>query len=133
VLTAAELAGMRETATAALAATCTISRAAGEPVLNPATSQYDVTPAETVYVGPCRVRTLNTQDMAVLVGDLHETLSRYIATLPHTATGIEVDDFLTVTAGTDPDLIGRPLRVTDVRWSEWQIDRRVVLEDRQQT
>lgn len=132
MLTQDELDAMRDTSAAALPASCVISRPAGTPTFNPTTGQYDTPTPTTIYTGPCRVRTLNSQDMNTTVGDLHETLGRYICTVPHTATGIEVDDFLVVTAGTDLDLEDRPLRVTDVRLSEWQIDRRLALEDQQQ-
>lgn len=150
MLTTAELDAMRETSASALPATCTITRPTGDPTFNPTTGEYDVPAPQTIYTGACRIRTLSTQDINVLVGDLHETLGRYICTLPHTATGIEVDDFLTVTAGTDEaidegydeeydadygdqvGLVGRSFRITDVRWSEWHIDRRLVLEDKQQ-
>lgn len=93
-----------------------------------------LTPAAptVIYRGPLRVRTLHTQDMAAIVGGLHESLSRYVATVPFDAGDIQVDDFLTVESGTDDFLIGRPLRVTDVQYSEWRIDRRLILEDKQQ-
>jgi hypothetical protein len=134
MLTQAELDSMRTTSTSALPPTCVITRPASTPsVLNPLTGLYDPLPAETVWTGACRVRTLSTQDINIEHGDLRETLGRYQGTIPWDASGVAVDDFLTVTAGTDAELIGRSLRITDVRWSEWSVDRRLVLEDRQQT
>lgn len=131
MLTEAELAAMRDTVAAALPAVCTITSEGGAPVFDPATGSYTPADPVMVYDGPCRVRTLHTQDMNVQIGDLPDGISRYVVTLPHTATGVARDQFLTVTDGTDPDLQGRPLRITDVQYSEWQLGRRLIVEDRQ--
>lgn len=132
MLTDDEIEAMRATSASALPATCTVTRPSGSLTLDAETLTETPSAGTTVFTGACRVRTLNTQDMPAQVGDLHETLGRYIGTVPYDADGIQVDDFLTVTAGTDDELIGRPLRITDVRWSEWRVDRRLVLEDLQQ-
>lgn len=131
MLTTAELAGMRTTSESAMPATCAVTRSDGDPTLDTETGL--VAPGSTaVWSGTCRVRSLNTQGQDGQVGALHETFGRYVVTLPHDADGIEVDDFLEVSAGTDDELVGRPLRVVDVGWSEWRIDRRLVVEDLQQ-
>mgnify|MGYP001271620468 CR=1 FL=1 len=131
MLTDDELTAMRATIAAALPAACTITREGGAPVFDPNTGSYTPADPVIVYDGPCRVRTLHTQDMNVQIGDLPDGISRYVVTLPHTATGVARDQFLTVTDGTDPDLQGRPLRVTDVQYSEWGLGRRLIVEDRQ--
>lgn len=132
MLTADELAGMRTTSESAMPATCAVTRRGGDHALDTDTGMLEG-PAETaVWSGACRVRSLNTQGQDGQVGALHETFGRYVVTLPYDADGIEVDDFLEVSAGTDDELVGRPLRVIDVGWSEWRIDRRLVVEDLQQ-
>lgn len=131
MLTDPEIESMRDTVSAALPAACIITREGGAPVFDPATGSYTPAAPVTVYEGHCRVRTLHTQDMNVQIGDLPDGISRYVVTLPDTATGVARDQFLTVTDGTDPDLQGRPLRITDVQYSEWQLGRRLVVEDRQ--
>ena len=132
MLTDDEIDAMRETVASALPATCTVTRASTDRTFNPADGTYTLGDPTTVYTGACRVRTLNTQGMTSPVGGLHETIGRYTVVLGHDADGVEVDDFVTVTAGTDAELVGRPLRVIDVRWSEWQLDRHLIVEDLQQ-
>lgn len=95
---------------------------------NTVTGTYGEHPVTVVYAGPCRIRPATAAEGTATVGDLHETVGRYIATFPHDVPTIEVDDFVTVTDATDPDLIGYTLRVLDAARSEWLIDRRVTLE-----
>jgi hypothetical protein len=142
VLTQAEIDGMRDTSASALPDTCTITRHDGEPTLDAVTLDLDPAPTATVYVGACRVRPRGTNEQDAQVGDLAETLGDYIATLPATASpdsvtagdpnDVRVDDYLVVTASTDPILVGRPFQVRHVGWSSWQIDRRLGIEDREQ-
>lgn len=132
MLTTDELDGMRTTSALALPATCAVTRPSGDHTLDTATGLLEDPAPLAVWSGACRVRSLNTQGRDGEVGALHETMGRYVVTLPHDADGIEVDDFLAVVTGTDDELVGRPLRVIDVGWSEWRIDRRLVVEDLQQ-
>ncbi len=132
MLTTDEIAGMRTTSEAAMPATCAVTRRGGTHTLNTTTGLLETPAATAVWSGVCRVRPASTQGLDTLVGELHETFGRYVVTLPYDADGIEVDDFLEVSAGTDDELIGRPLRIIDVGWSEWRLDRRVVAEDLQQ-
>lgn len=131
MLNALEIAGMRSTSASALPDTCTITRPDGPDVFDADTGLYEPGPIETVYTGAVRVRERDSQEIETQVGDLHEILGRYVATLPHTVDGPNVDDFLTVTASIDADLIGRSFRVVHVGWGSWQIDRRLGLEDRE--
>lgn len=142
MLTSDEIAGMRTTSASALPDTCTITRPGGEPTLDDVT--LDLEPAEpvTVYTGVCRVRPRGTDEQDSQVGDLHETLGDYIATLPALAShdgvtagdpnDVRVDDYLTVTASTDGLMVGRHFQVRHVGWSSWQIDRRLGIQDREQ-
>lgn len=132
MLTDDDLAGMRATSAAALPAVCTITSEVGNGAINTTTGLYASATPTVVHAGlACRVRpqSAGKDDQ---VGGLHETLGRYVGTVPFDAAGIEVDMMLTVTTGTDSELVGRPLRIVDVSWSEWRIDRRLVLEDLEQ-
>lgn len=132
MLTEAEIANMRATSAAALPDTVLVTRQGGDPVLDETTGDLDFPAPTTVYTGAARVRPRGTSEQSAEVGELHETLGDYVATLPHTVTDVQVDDFLSVTASSDGGMVGRSFRVVHVGWSSWQIDRRVGLEDREQ-
>lgn len=150
MLTQHEIDGMRDTSASAQPDTCTITRPSDDPpTLDVVTGVSTPAPAETIYTGPCRVRPREAQEQNVSVGDLHETLSPYVGTLPATAalaasyarTGVTVqgdpndvrtDDYLVVTASTDPSMVDRAFQVRHTGRSSWQIDRRIGLEDREQ-
>lgn len=132
MLNQAELDGMRATSTSAMPDECEITREGGDPTLDTATGDLDFPVPVAIYQGACRVRPGGTAEQDAVVGDLHETLGDYVATVPHDAGAIEADDFLTVTSSSDPQMIGRAFRILHVGWSSWQIDRRLALEDREQ-
>jgi hypothetical protein len=125
-----ELTSMRSAATAALHDECVITRAT-EPVFDPIDGTY--TPGTvTAWSGPVQVRPM-MQERQTAIGDIDTILDKYIATLPFDADGFAVNDVLTVTAATDPGLVGRSFRIYALRWSSPQINRRVVLEVQQHT
>lgn len=133
MLTDAEIASMQSTSELAMAATVTVTReATTPPTFNPQTGTYGERATVTVYEGSYRLRPAGRTEGDEQVGDLHETPGRYVATFPASCPELRVDDFVTPTDGTDADLIGRPMRVVDVHYSEWLIDRRVTVEDLQQ-
>jgi len=142
VLTANEIAAMRHTSVTALPDTCTITRTGGEPTLDPGSLDLDYPTADVIYTGPCRVRTRDAQELNVQVGDLHETLGPYVATLPALAAAdgvtagdpvnVRVDDYLVVTVSVDAAIVSRAFQVRHISWGSWQIDRRLGLEDREQ-
>lgn len=142
MLTASEIAGMRDTSASALPDTCTITRPGGDFTLDAVTLDSEPADAVTVYAGVCRVRPRGSQEQDSQVGDLHETLGPYVATLPALVShegvtagdpnDVRVDDYLTVVTSTDPSMVGRSFQVRHVGWSSWQIDRRIGLEDREQ-
>lgn len=142
MLTASEIAGMRETSASALPDTCTVTRPGGEPTLDANTLDLDPAAPVTVYAGVCRVRPRANEEQDSQVGDLHETLGPYVGTLPALRThdgvtagnpnDVRVDDYLTVTASSDPSMVGRHFQVRHIGWSSFQIDRRIGLEDREQ-
>lgn len=128
----AELAQMRATSETALPDTCTIT-GGSTGTFDPATGEYTTT-ATTTYNGPCRIRQYgNAQDNVVLVGDLDAVLARYVVTLPASATGIAVNQVLTITASDDADLVGRSFNVAHVPTQSWLIDRRILIEAQSQT
>lgn len=132
MLLQAELSAMRMTSQSALPDTCRITRAGEDPTLDTTTGLLAPADLTTVYTGACRVRTREAQEQDAQVGELHETFGRYVATLPHDAEGIIVDDYLTVLTSSDADMVGRSFQVVHVGWGSWQIDRRIGLRDREQ-
>lgn len=147
MLTDPELAGMRTASASALPDRCTITRSGtGQPIFDPVSGTYTGPVPVTVYTGPCRVRPGENVERDVQVGEMHETLGRYTATLPatlaiaqqfaSTATGdpnaVRVDDFLTVATSSDSALVSRSMRVVHANVGAWQIDRRMILEDQEQ-
>lgn len=125
-----ELAAMRETSESAMPETCTITRADSADI-DPVTGVYSGTPT-TVYSGACRIRQYsNSQDAVVMIGDLDETLGRYILTVPASATGVAIDDVVTISSTTDDDLDGRTFYVSHIPKQSWLTDRRLMIEDRQ--
>jgi hypothetical protein len=93
-----------------------------------ADGSYTTTPGAVVYQGPCRVHPQGS-DVVVEAGEQPVTQRTYDVTLPSTASGIEVDQVLTVTVSADPDLVGRPLRVTDAKVASIHVQRQLVAED----
>lgn len=122
---------MRAASLRALPDTCIITRPSGDPVLDEETLEVDEA-SDTIYEGPCRVRPRGSQEQDQLVGDLHETLAPYVATLPYDAEDVKVDDYLTVVTSSDADMAGRSFQIRHIGYSSWQIDRRVGLDDREQ-
>lgn len=130
MINSAELAAMRETSESAMPDTCTITRA-GAADIDPVTGVYSGTPS-TVFSGACRVRQYsNSQDAVVMVGDLDETLARYVLTVPASATGVAIDDVVTVSSTNDSDLDGRSFYVSHIPRQSWLTDRRLIIEDRE--
>lgn len=145
-MTDAEVQGMRTTSASALPDTCTVTRPVEEFTLNETTIVSEPGDSETVYAGPCRVRPRESQEQDTQVGDLHETLSPYVATLPATRADalaldpttvgdpadVVIDDYITVTESSDTAQVGRSYQVTSVSRGSWKIDRRLGVEDREQ-
>jgi hypothetical protein len=128
MITADQLASMRATVSSSLPDTCTIGPR-GTRTFNPTTGTYSDVAGTPVYSGPCRIRPQPRADIVVQAGEEPVTLDTYDLTLPWDATGVEVDHIWTGVTSSDPDLVGRQMRVTDVRAGSWQLGRRVVLEN----
>ena len=128
MLTEAEIAGMRETATAALPDRCSVTRSSPTGSLNTSTAVWTPTAATTIYVGSCRVRPPDAEDLEVLFGDTEITKQRFVVTFPYDCPALHVDDVVTVTDSSDGLIVNRPFRVTGHASGSWQIDRRAALE-----
>lgn len=132
MLTAAELALMRDQASEALGDTCQIMRASSDtPVLDPVTAAYTVGDPVVVWDGSCQVRSMSQDDRLSVIGGDPIIVGDYVATVPYDASGILADDYLEITDATDALMVGRSFRIVAVRWSAPQVNRRLVLEERQ--
>lgn len=120
--------GMRDDVTAALPDACEVTRQGARGEFDNTTGLYDEAVPVDVWSGACRVRTQLSAERQVLFGDAHQVLGRYVATVPFDASGIAVDDFLTVTESDDPDIVGQSFRVLEVRLGSWSLGRRLTLE-----
>lgn len=127
MLTDDELAGMATCSAAALPDVGTITRPAGG-TLNTSTGVHTPAAGSVAYQGAMRVRPPTPAEIDILFGDREVTKQRYVGTLPRTAVGVRVDDRLVVTSGSDPQLLGRSMRVTTVSTGSFHIDRRIGLE-----
>lgn len=100
-------------------AACVITRtpaAPGTVSYDTATGRSVYPDPTTVYTGPCRLqREVRSQDHARDVGGRQVTSRRYLLTVPLDAAEVQVNDIVEMTAATDPQTVGRRLRVTDVR------------------
>jgi hypothetical protein len=112
----------RPTATATQTARCTVTRpGTGSGTLNPDGSY--IPPAATIiYTGPARVTPRTTSERVAVVGDQRITVREYMVAIEWDSD-IHVDDITTVDDAQDPELVGKKLRVTDVRFASEQWER----------
>jgi hypothetical protein len=108
----------------------TVTRPGGTSVFSELLG-YDVVPDPVlIYAGPLRVQRLPLTSAAVTVADRELVIRDYQVNLPLAVDGrntpsIQINDIVAVTANDDdPDLIGKVLRVRDVRLGSliWQRD-----------
>lgn len=123
----------RPTATSTLDATCVITRPSGT-----GTTQTDGTwtpdAAATVYTGPCRVVAQNTTEgLLIVAGDAQQTRSRYQVSVRHDHAYPKIDDLIEITDSADVGLIGKVLRVVDVRYGSEQWQRDMIAEEMEHT
>ena len=117
---------MRATSDSALPDTGTITRS-GTSTFDEATGRLAAGTPTTIYSGAMRVRPASAEKVAQF-GDQQVTLSSFVLTVPHDATGVEVDDVVTVTASDDADLLTRQMRVTAVPVGSFMISKRYPCE-----
>jgi hypothetical protein len=128
VLTADEIAGMRETVESAQPDTCTITRPVAGGSLDPWTAVWTPFAATAIYTGVCRVRTPTSEEVEELFGDREIVKQRLIGTFPHDVPHLEVSDVVVLTETGDPEHADRPYRVTGFSSGSWLLGRRVALE-----
>lgn len=109
------LAAGRAAAEALMVDTCTIVRDPGPGTFNPDTGGYTDAADTAVYTGPCRVQLRALDAQTADFGGEAVALTRVQVLLPMTATGIAVEDLVTITQSAyDADLTGRTFRVEAV-------------------
>lgn len=109
-------------------ATCTITRAGGDPVRNEETGQLEPPAPTTVYAGPCLV-TPEGGDRVVEFGGEPTVIRSYTVSISDLTVDVHVEDLVTITDSRDPLAVGRELRVLDVPKSELVTVRRMVAEE----
>lgn len=92
---------------------CLITRGTAGTAYDPESDTYTATPGETVYEGRCEVRARDNADRQVEAGGETVSLWPYIVSVPMSATGIDLDDTVTITTASDPELVDLELRVRD--------------------
>lgn len=119
----------RPTATATQTGRCDISR----PGTGPGTTDPDGVwhpPAPTsVYSGPCRITPRPATERVSVSGEQRVTTRDYAVAIEWDAADTREGDLVTVTEATDPRLVGKTLRVVDVRYATEQWERVHVCED----
>lgn len=127
MLDADQLASMRATVAGVRVSTCTVTRPTGiEPTFDPNTGTL-TTPSTTVFTGGCKIAPAETRGSEVEAGQEEVTLLDFVGRFPVDAD-ITEPDVVTITASTDPGMVGERFRVTDVLWRDYGLERVVALE-----
>lgn len=114
----------RPVATATMTATCIVGPSS-PGALDPVTLQYGAPTIEALYTGSCRVQQLRGEAQNTQSGGQSVTSLTYLVAIEYDADpGIEVDHVVHVTDSVDAALVGRKLRVREVRYgsNQWQRD-----------
>lgn len=102
------LAAAQADAEAIMLDTCTVARPTGSTT----SSTGVVTPVTTtVYTGKCRIQAPPAVERDLEAAGRTTVATRAVLSVPVTATALAVGDVVTVTAATDPGMVGRALRV----------------------
>jgi hypothetical protein len=113
----------RPTATGTQTGHVTITRSGtGSGALNPDGS-YTPPAASVIYSGPCRIAPRPASERVAVVGDQRVTIREYALAIEWDAAEVHVDDIATVDDATDPGLVGKRLRVSDVKYATEQWER----------
>lgn len=113
----------RPVASATMTARCVINRITTGSY-NSTTKQYGANIETPIYTGPCRIQQRTSAERATAFGEQQVTTRSYLVAIEWDAAEVLVDDVVTVTDATDPELATRTLRVTDVQYgsNQWQRD-----------
>lgn len=106
---------------------CVIRTKGAAPVFDSG-SGYITAAGDIVYSGECRLRPTGGSRQ-VVVGETVLTLRLYDLTLPWTADGFEVGQYVTLTVSDDTMLVNRLYVVKDVQGGSTPVKRRLVVED----
>lgn len=94
--------------------TVSIDRHAADGTFNATTLVYDAATTSNVYSGGALLRPAPVTADEELANELR-TVVAFDVYLPHTATGIQPEDIVTVSASvTESDLVGQTMRVTAI-------------------
>lgn len=124
MLTADELAGMRDCSASAQPDEVTIVRPGAVGALDDETGQYDDPAPAVVYEGPGRLRPgSSTANDVEQQGDAQLTVDDYVLTIPAGEGPVQVGDTATIAGQTGT------WRVVKVPDGSWQIDQRLGVEE----
>lgn len=119
----------RPTATTAMTAECTITRATGSGTTG-ADGTFTPAASTTVYEGPCRVVPRATDEgRHRTVGEQQVTPRRYDVGIEYDTDTIRLGDTVTFTAAQDAGLVGLTARVIDVSYSSEQWQRQLFAQE----
>lgn len=107
--------------------TCAITTAT-EAEFDPGEGTYVTVAGDSVFAGACRVSPA-TAPSVVQAGDSPVPLRHFNVFLPWDTVDVELDHVVTITASTDPHLVGRRLRVVDVQGMTDGVYRHLLCED----
>lgn len=108
---------------ASLADACVIEHPTGASTRNPTTGEV-VKTYVTVYTGPCKVS--DATPSGTEVAEAHRATLTPKVTVPSDVVGVVEGDRVTITASaSDPDLVGRQLRVQGPMHETWGTARRL--------
>lgn len=109
---------------------CTVTRPTAGEAFDATTGTYDTIGTSTVYSGPCEVQLsdgLNARGTEAGGSDV--TISRLTVKIPVSATGVRVDDLVTVTSSTfDEELAGQKFAVVAGHSKTFATARRLEVE-----
>ncbi len=109
--------------------TCVIRAKDGEAVMDPVTGAV-LHPAGTLrYSGPCRVRPAGREANVSTAGGGEVFAFDYVVSVPFAVANITERDELTVTASSDPALVGKVVEVQKVDRGDSITARRLYCED----
>lgn len=112
---------------------CEITRRAETGSLTGTT--YTTDAAVVVYRGPCRVQTAQPHPLRateVVFGETPMAQRMYLVAVPKTVSDVRVGDAITFLGSTDPTLVQRPLRVTNIGRGSFADGRYLLCNDPQE-
>lgn len=129
-LGAGEVALLQNAVLQTMSDTVKITRAgAGDPVFNETTGQYEDPTPTTLYASQvCRIGSVGMQGNVVQAGEQPVSLRLYNVTLPIGVDDLAINDTVEVLSSEDAYLVGKTLRVEDVKGTFHAVQRRVTAE-----